>query len=207
MTYMLRTLAFIALVGFMPALMAHDLKNMGPQELIRDTADKVIEMVTVNREALEKDNSCIFMLVENTVVPKFDFYRMSQTALGRFWRRATDEQKKNLAHEFKELLVRTYAVALLNYSGQQIEYLPVRMKDGDTEVMIPTRIKQSGGPPIPIQYRLHKKEGWLVYDVIIDGISLVSNYRSTFAAEVRKGGIDGLIKTLADKNNKMRSGA
>lgn len=177
-----------------------------PQQVVRGTADKVLSEVTANKAELDKDPSGIYALVEHTVVPHFDFTAMTQSALGRYWRRATPDQQAKVTNEFKELLVRTYAVALLGYSGQTIEYLPVRTSTVDTDVMIPTRIATgTGGPPVPINYRMHLVDGkWLVYDVVIDGISLVTNYRSTFASTVRSRGIDGLIQQLAERNQQLR---
>jgi phospholipid transport system substrate-binding protein len=158
--------------------------------------------VSARKADLEANPALIYPLVESTVLPHFDFRQMSQSALGRFWRDATDEQKTALTNEFRELLVRTYATALLGYTGQQIQYLPVQYKPGDEKVMIPTRIAATdNAPPIPINYRLQLNESkWMVYDVVIDGVSLITNYRSQFAAEVRRGGIAGLISTLESKN-------
>lgn len=173
-----------------------------PQAMVRSTADRVLAEVTERKAELEADPRLIYPLVQETVLPHFDFRRMSQSALGQFWRKATDAQKEGVTTEFRELLVRTYATALLGYSGQQIQYLPVNFKPGDTNVTIPTRIASDGAPPIPINYRLTLNDDrWMVYDVVIDGVSLVTNYRSQFAAEVRRGGIDGLISALAAKNS------
>lgn len=172
-----------------------------PQQMIRQTADKVLAEVTARKTELEADPQLIYPLVESTVLPHFDFREMSQAALGRFWRDATEAQKEGVTREFRELLVRTYASALLGYSGQQIEYLPVKVPSDATRVLVPTRIASSGAPPIPINYRLKREtDRWLVYDVVIDGVSLIGNYRNQFAAVVRRNGIDGLIDTLADKN-------
>lgn len=173
----------------------------GPQDLVRQTGETVLAEVTARRSELEANPKLIYPLVENTVVPHFDFREMSQSALGRFWRDASDAQKEELTREFRELLVRTYASALLGYSGQRIEYLPVQYRPGDERVMIATRISSGGAPPVPVNYRLKLDDTrWLVYDVVIDGVSLITNYRSQFAAEVRRGGIDGLISSLAEKN-------
>jgi len=180
-------------------------KEIGPQALIRQTADHVLSEVSKKQEELNKDSSGIYKLVQAKVIPHFDFMRMSQAAMGRYWRDTSPEQQQRLADEFRELLVRTYATALLSYSGQTIEYLPVRVAAGAEEVMIPTRIAASGGPPVPVNYRLARNsDGWQVYDVVIDGISLVTNYRSTFATEVRRFGVDGLIERLAERNAKLR---
>ena len=173
-----------------------------PQRMVRATADGVLAQLVERKAELEANPKLIYPLVEQTVLPHFDFRRMSQSAMGRFWRRATDEQKIGVTEQFRELLVRTYATALLGYSGQQIDYLPVQYREGATEVMIPTRLSASDAPPIPVNYRLRLDDSgkWLVYDVVIDGVSLITNYRSQFTAAVRRGGIDGLIESLADKN-------
>jgi phospholipid transport system substrate-binding protein len=177
-----------------------------PQQVVRATADKVLDEVTANKTELDADPSGIYRLVEATVVPRFDFTTMSRAAMGRYWRRATPAQQAQVTSEFRELLVRTYAVALLSYSGQQIEYLPVRLQAGERYVMIPTRIDPgTGAPPVPINYRMHQVDGsWLVYDVVIDGVSLVTNYRSTFASTVRQRGVEGLIRQLAERNQQLR---
>ena len=173
-----------------------------PQDMVRATGEKVMEELTARKSELEANPDRIYPLVESTILPHFDFRQMSQSALGRFWRDASEEQKEGLTREFRELLVRTYATALLGYSGQEIEYLPVQYRPGDTQVLIPTRVSSAGAPPVPINYRLKLNDAdhWLVYDVVIDGVSLVTNYRSQFAAVVRRDGIDGLIGTLATKN-------
>ncbi|MGB5450745.1 MAG: ABC transporter substrate-binding protein [Sedimenticolaceae bacterium] len=175
-----------------------------PQQLVRETGEKVLSEVGARKADLEANPALIYPLVESTVLPHFDFRRMSQSALGRYWPDASDEQKTAVTNEFRELLVRTYATALLGYTGQKIQYLPVQYQPGDEKVMIPTRIAASdNAPPIPINYRLQLNDAkWMVYDVVIDGVSLITNYRSQFATEVRRNGIDGLISALADKNGK-----
>lgn len=188
------------------AVAAESAQSATPLEVVRTTADQVLSQVTAKKAELDADPSGIYRLVESTVVPRFDFTTMSQAALGRYWRRATADQQMQVTREFKELLVRTYAVALLSYSGQQIEYLPVRLQDDVVDVMIPTRIDPgTGAPPVPINYRMHLVDGeWLVYDVVVDGISLVTNYRSTFASTVQRRGIEGLIQQLAERNQQLR---
>ena len=175
------------------------------QALVRTTADKVLAEVKTNKRELDRSPARIYELVQAHVVPHFDFTRMTQSALGRHWRSATDEQRAALTREFQELLVRTYAVALLNYSGQQIEYLPLRAGGADDDVLVQTRVTEPGAPPVPIDYRLSQTAGrWKVYDVVIDNVSLVSNYRSSFADQVQRGGVDGLIQQLADRNRQLR---
>lgn len=172
-----------------------------PQQLVRATGDSVLAEVTARRAELEADPRLIYPLVESKVLPHFDFRKMSQSALGRFWRRASEAQREGVTREFREMLVRTYATALLGYSGQQIEYLPVKFGSDASKVTVQTRLASDGAPPIPINYRLRKNpKGWQVYDVVIDGVSLITNYRSQFTAVVRRNGIDGLITALAQKN-------
>jgi phospholipid transport system substrate-binding protein len=175
------------------------------QALVRSTADRVLAEVKANKTRLDRDTSGIYDLVQRYVVPHFDFARMTQSAMGRHWRSATEAQRVALTREFQEMLVRTYAVALLNYSGQQIEYLPLRSSASDDDVLVQTKVSDSGAPPIPIDYRLSRSVGtWKVYDVTIDGVSLVSNYRSMFAEQVQRTGVDGLIKQLSDRNRQLR---
>jgi phospholipid transport system substrate-binding protein len=175
------------------------------QALVRATADRVLAEVRANKVRLDRDTSGIYELVQRFVVPHFDFHRMTQSAMGRHWRSANDEQRAAIVREFQEMLVRTYAVALLNYSGQQIEYLPLRAAPSDDDVLVQTKVSDSGAPPIPIDYRLSRTVGtWKVYDVTIDGVSLVSNYRGMFAEQVQRSGVDGLIKLLTDRNRQLR---
>lgn len=193
-------------------------KPADPQQLVKMTADTVLAEVTAQKAALEADTSLIYPLVERIVVPRFDFNSMARSAMGRFWRKASPQQQRRIVAEFQELLVRTYATALLGYSGQEIDYPPMHVADGAKKVMVPTSIKNSGGPSIPINYRLKTDDqgSWLVYDVVIDGISLVTNYRSSFARQIQVGaakatdrasrmatGIDALIVALSQKNDKQ----
>ena len=194
--------------GWLAALLAVPAQGAGvadAQALVRSTADKVLAEVKANKRELERSPARIYELVQAHVVPHFDFGRMAQSALGRHWRAANDEQRAAVTREFQELLVRTYAVALLNYSGQQIEYLPLRASGAEDDVLVQTRVTEPGAPPVPIDYRLSQSAGrWKVYDVVIDNVSLVSNYRSTFAEQVQRGGLDGLIRQLADRNRQLR---
>jgi phospholipid transport system substrate-binding protein len=179
-------------------------ESLDPQALVRRTADRVLGEVLANKAELNANPSRIYDLVQRHVVPYFDFRQMTQAALGRHWRSATEAQRTALTREFQELLVRTYGVALLNYSGQQIEYLPVRTGRPGDDVTVQTKVAERGAPPIPIDYRLSKASGdWKVFDVVIDGVSLVSNYRTSFAEEVQRFGLDGLIQKLADRNKRV----
>lgn len=173
-----------------------------PQQMVRETGDRVLAELTERKAELEANPRLIYPMVERTVLPHFDFRSMSQLAMGRFWRQADEAQKDGITLQFRELLVRTYATALLGYSGQKIEYLPVNYRAGDDKVMIPTRIAANNAPTIPIDYRLRLDDNrkWMIYDIVVDGVSLVTNYRSQFASAIRRQGIDGLIDALAEKN-------
>ena len=173
-------------------------------DLVKTTADAVLEKVSNNKQAINDDPNFAESLVSDLVLPHFDFTKMTQTAMGKHWRRASQNQQAEIVKEIRSLLVRTYSVALLNYSGQKIEYLPLRETSKPERVTVQTLVTEAdGGPRIPVDYRLFDKSGtWKVYDVVIDGVSLVSNYRTSFSGQIRRGGIDGLIAELKANNTK-----
>jgi len=174
-----------------------------PLALVRDTSDRVLAAVTERKAELDAAPEKIYALVDGIVLPHFDFERMSRLVLGRNWRKATDAQKKSFVEQFRELLVRTYGVALLNYSGQAIKYFPMREIGDAKEVNVNTEVYENGAPPIPINYRLYRDgEKWMVFDISIDGVSLVSNYRTGFNNQIRRYGLDGLISKLIKRNAK-----
>ncbi|MBT6391971.1 MAG: ABC transporter substrate-binding protein [Nitrosomonadales bacterium] len=188
---------FIALIFVSINLFA----NIGPDELVRKTADDVISIIKQDKDIQAGDTNKIYKLAEEKILPNFDFERISRLVLGKAWRTATDDQKTQFKYEFKNLLLRTYAVALSKYKDQKIEYKPLRMKPTDEIVTVKTEIIQSGAQPIDVDYALAKQDnGWLVIDIIIEGVSLVTNYRSQFASEIKRNGMDSLIKELANKN-------
>lgn len=194
-----RLFLLLAAVLLSPRLIAAD---MDPLTLVQTTADAVLEKVKANKEKLNEDPSAVYSLVSEHVLPHFDFKQMTQSAMGRYWRKANETQQEQLVVAFRELLVRTYGVALLNYSGQEINYLPVKKSDRPDLVTVETIVTEAnGGPTIPVDYRLREmSNGWKVYDVVIDGVSLVSNYRSSFAGQIRRSGVDGLVKELLSHN-------
>ena len=169
--------------------------------LVRDTADRMLVVLEERRSELDSSPGLIYELVNEIVLPNFDFERITRSAMGRNWRKVSAGQRQDLVGEFRQMLVRVYAKSLLNYAGEEIRILPLRPGKRAGHVTVRTEVNEPGGPAIPIDYRMYLKEGaWKVYDVIIDGISLVSNYRGSFAAEVRRKGVDGLIKTLKARN-------
>ena len=169
-----------------------------PDELARTTTQEVLAILKQDKALQSGDLNKVHQLVEAKVLPHFDFNRMTQLALGRHWPRATAKQKQALVTEFRNLLVRTYASSLTAYSNQTVEFKPLTMKPDATDVTVRSEIRQPGGQPIPIDYSMYKTAfGWKVYDVAIDSVSLVTNYRASFSNTIRQSGIDGLIKTLA----------
>lgn len=177
-------------------------QEVAPDALIRTVTDEVLEIVRSDKDLKSGNTRKAVELVDAKVLPHFNFTRMTQLALARDWRQASPAQQKQLTDEFRELLVRTYSKALTEYKNQTIAYKPFSLKAGETDAKVKTEIRQpSGGKPIELDYYLEKAgPGWKVYDIEVGGISLVTNYRDTFASEVRNGGIDGLIKTLQTKN-------
>jgi phospholipid transport system substrate-binding protein len=173
-----------------------------PDVLVKDVTEEVLNTLRTDAAIKAGDVKRAAELVETQVLPHFNFSRMVALAVGREWRETTAEQKQQLTGEFRTLLVRTYSNALTSYKNETVEYRPFKMAPSDTDVTVRTQIIRAGGRPIPIDYALEKTDdAWKVYDVSVAGVSLVTNYRETFAAEIRAGGVDGLVKTLRAKNN------
>ena len=178
-----------------------ELATIGPEQLIRDTTVRVMAEISANEDTLKSDPQKVYKLVDELVLPHFDFSAMTDLALGRYKKEVTAEQKPTLVNEFRLLLVRTYSSALFEYSGQELIYLPMEGSEAEGLVTVRTEIELSGGFPIPINYTLRNGDnGWKVFDVSVDDVSLVTNYRSSFARAIKKNGVDGLIKTLQERN-------
>src|SRR5882672_3942679 len=192
--------AFCFLLVLLPALA--QAQTATPDVLVKTITDEVTAMIKKDKDIQAGDTKKAAELIESKIVPHFNFTRMARLAMGRNWRSATPEQQKEIASEFKTLLVRTYSTALTNYREQRIDYKPLRAKADDNEVTVKSDVKQSGSSqPVTIDYEMEKTDnGWKIYDVKVGGVSLVTTYRDTFASEVRDHGIDGLIKSLATKN-------
>src|SRR5689334_8571113 len=179
-----------------------------PDALVKRIADEVIAIIKSDKDLQAGNSAKVVQLAEVKVLPHFDFTRMTRLAVGRNWQQATPEQREALTKEFRTLLVRTYSTSLSQYRDQKIEVKPLQAAPNDTDVVVRTAVIQEGGPPIPIDYRMAKeKDGWKVYDVVIDGASLVTTYRGSFNDQIAKGGIDGLIKTLAERNKSPQPAA
>jgi phospholipid transport system substrate-binding protein len=193
--------AFAALA--VPGASAQDLT---PDALVKTVTQDVIAVIKEDKAIQAGDRKKSIALVEEKVLPHFNFTRMTALAMGANWRKATPEQQQALINEFRTLLVRTYSTALAAYRNQVIEVKPLRAKPDDADVVVRSEVKQSGTEPVTLDYSMEKTpNGWKVYDVAVGGVSLVTTYRDAFANEVRNVGVDGLIKALADKNRQLET--
>lgn len=172
-----------------------------PQALVKQTADDVLAIIKNDKEIQSGNQQKLYAVVEEKILPNFDFDRVSRMVLGKNWKTATPEQQASFQKEFRSLLLRTYSSALGKYKDQVIEYKPMRAEPDAKNVSVKTQILQAGGQPVAVDYSLVKGEnGWKVYDIVIESVSLVTNYRSQFSNEIRQNGLDSLNKKLADKN-------
>lgn len=172
-----------------------------PDALVKRTAEDVLAIIKADSDIQAGNQAKIFALAEEKILPNFNFERVSRLVLGKNWTRATPEQRTAFQKEFRTLLLRTYATALSKYQDQKIEFLPLRMLEDAKTASVKTKIIQNGGQPIHVDYSLAQENNtWKVYDIVIEGVSLVTNYRGQFSQEVRQNGLDSLIKKLASKN-------
>jgi phospholipid transport system substrate-binding protein len=171
--------------------------------LVRNTTEEVLKIVRSDKDIRAGNIARIAQLIEEKVAPHFDFTRMTRLAVGRPWRDATPGQRQALIVEFRTLLVRSYSAAFTAYTGVTVEYRPHRMSPGDTDTIVQTLIKLPGGAePVTVDYDMSiAPDGWKVYDVRVAGVSLIINYRNLFAQEIQKGGIEGLLRSLVEKNS------
>lgn len=182
--------------------------DMAPDVLVKKVTDEVLAVVRTDKDLQNGNTKKAIDLVETKVLPHFNFSRMTALALGREWSKASAEQKTRLTNEFRILLVRTYSNALTAYKDQTVEYKPFKMQAGETDVTVRTLVHQTNGKHIGLDYALDKQaDGWKVYDVVVAGVSLVTNYRESFTQEIRANGVDGLISTLAAKNKGLEAAA
>ena len=193
-------LTFSSFVGAASAVAATP-----PDVLARQVTDEVISIIRADKDIQSGNQKKARELIETKIAPHFNFTGMTQLALGKNWSSANAEQRKALTAEFRSLLVQTYTASLVLFKDQKIEYRPLKLAADDNDVTVRSLVRQSGGgEPVQVDYGMEKTDaGWKVYNVKIGGISLVENYRSTFNTEIRKGGIDGLIASLRDKNRAL----
>jgi len=201
----LRSLLFGLFIVLAPATAAA--QELAPDAMVRQVTEDVLTVVRQDKDIQNGNTRKAMDLVETKVLPYFNFQHMTALAVGRDWNRATAEQKKRLTEEFKTLLVRTYSNALTSYKNQKLVYKPSKIQPEDSNVLVRTEVVQPGNKAVQLDYALEKLgDGWKVYDVIVAGVSLVTNYRDTFNQEVRNNGIDGLISMLANRNKQLEAG-
>lgn len=198
-----RRLFWLALAFALPAFA----QGLGPDELVKKVTDEVLGAIKSDKQLAAGDRQKALQLAEEKVLPHIDFAEATRLAVGRAWREATGEQKKRLVEEFRRMLVRTYANAIGPYEGQTMKVAPTRNKPEDDEATVRAQFIRSGGKPVQLEYQMRKTQGgWKVYDIVVEGVSLVLTYRSEFDAVVKQQGIDGLIKRLAEKNTPAKLG-
>ena len=194
---MVRSLTAVLLLAFAPIVLAQE----APDALVKRIAEETLAAIRADKELQAGNPAKVKQLIEAKLVPHFDTARMTALAMGRNWRSASPEQQRELTEQFKTLLIRTYSNALTNYRDNTMNYKPLRMNPGDNEVVVRTEVTRPGQAPVQIDYSMEKSpEGWKAYDVVVAGVSLVTNYRDEFNDTVRSSGVDGLIKALQTKN-------
>ena len=202
---MTQVLAFFAGLAFALSAAAQDL---APDQLVQKITDEVLAAIKSDKELAAGDKQKAIKLAEEKVLPYIDFEQSTRLAVGRAWREATPEQKKRLVTEFRAMLVRTYSNAVSVYQGQTLKVLPARGKQDPEDTVVRTQYIRAGGQPLPIEFHMRQTDkGWKVYDIVVEGVSLVMTYRSEFDAVVKQEGIDGLIKRLAQKNTPAAVGS
>ena len=195
---MSKVLAFLATLAFATAAAAQEL---APDQLVQKITDDVLAAIKGDKELAAGDKQKALKVAEEKVLPYIDFEQATRLAVGRSWNQASPEQKKRLVTEFRNMLVRTYSNAIQAYQGQTLKVLPSRGKQDPEDTTVRTQFVRAGGQPLPIEFHMRQTEKtWKVYDIVVEGVSLVMTYRSEFDAVVKQEGIDGLIKRLAQKN-------
>ena len=198
------TLCCVLVAALLPLAQAS--AQQAPDVLVREVTNEVLEIVRADEALRAGEKHRVMELVDAKVLPHFDFRRMTMLAVGRDWRDASAEQQVRLTEAVRTLLVRTYSNALTQYRDQTVAFKPARFAATDKRVQVRTEVHQSGAQPIGIDYMLEQSEaGWKVFDVIVAGVSLVTTYRSSFADEVRSGGVEGLLKSLEAKNRSLEA--
>ncbi|OOZ36594.1 MlaC/ttg2D family ABC transporter substrate-binding protein [Solemya velesiana gill symbiont] len=194
-------LLFFVAVAFPVSVLAEELAE--PQQVIQEISDELYVVLNLDRERVINDTDYVYRLADEILIPRVDFSKVSSLVLGKHWRRASSDQKKSFAYQFQRLLVRTYATAFREFDQWEIKHMPLRGESGAKKVSVRTKVFRPGARPVDVVYSMYRgDDGWKAYDVKIEGISLVTNYRSSFAKEMRKGGMDGLIRRIAELNDK-----
>jgi phospholipid transport system substrate-binding protein len=176
-------------------------QQLGPEDLVKKMTAEVFDAIQSDQQLAAGDRQKALKLAEEKILPHVDFEESTRLAVGRSWNQASPEQRKKLTEEFRRMLVRTYSTAVSAYQGQTMKVLPVRMQPDDTEVTVRNQYIRPGARPVALDYSMRKTDGgWKIYDIVVEGVSLVLTYRSEFDVVVKQQGVDGLIKALASKN-------
>ena len=193
-----RILGFLAALAILPALA----QPLAPEALVRKMTDDVLEAVRADKALQAGDRQKALALAEQKILPHVDFREAARLAVGRSWNSATPQQQGRLVDEFRAMLVRIYSNAIDTYRGQTLRVLPVKMAPGDSDVTVRNQYLSPGKPPVSVEYSMRKTaEGWKIYDIVVENVSLVLTYRSEFDQVMRKSGVDGLIKRMNEKNH------
>lgn len=201
------THAFRFLIALLFPLLAFA-QDAGPEALVKKMTEEVLAAIKSDQQLAAGDRQKVIKLAEEKILPHVDFEEATRLAVGRGWREASPEQRKKLITEFRSMLVRTYSNTIGSYEGQTMKVLPSRAKAGDTDATVRNQFLRPGGKPVLIDYTMRKTDaGWKIYDIVVEGVSLVLTYRSEFDAVVKQDGIDGLIKRLGQKNAPAAVGA
>lgn len=212
MNRFLQTLMSLVVASFALAGLAHGAAaaNLAspPDIFVRDISNEVLEAIRADQKLAAGDPARVQKLVDEKILPYTDFARMTQLAAGRGWRQATPEQRQQLITEFRTLLMRVYSGALSQVRDHKVELKPFRAQPADTDVIVRSALVASRGEPISLDYRLTKTDaGWKIYDVNVAGVWLVENYRTQFTQAINAGGVEGLIKQLAERNRALEAAA
>jgi len=196
---------------FIVTLAAAELDTPTPEQsplaLVQKTSEEVLGLLQSRKGDFKNNPYPVCKLVDAAVARQFDFESMSKWVLGKYWRNASEQQRRDFEKEYRELLVRTYSTALLEYAGYSVSFRPVHVPKESNKVIVRTQLALQGGNSVSVHYRLHRVgDGWKVYDLLIDGVSIVTTYRRTFANNIEIQGLDALIQRLADRNSTLRRG-
>lgn len=196
----MKTFAPLLVVVLLQSLCA-SAQQLGPEELVRKVTSDVLETIKGDKDLLAGDRKKMLALAEQKVLPHVDFREAAQLAVGKSWNAATPAQRERLVTEFRAMLVRIYSSAIGVYRGQTLRVFPLKLAPGATEITVRNQYLRAGRPPVVVEYAMRKTpDGWKIYDIVVEGVSLVLTYRAEFESIARQSGIDGLIKRLAEKN-------
>jgi phospholipid transport system substrate-binding protein len=197
----LATLALSFILPFFLTTIPASAQEVAPDDLVRKVTADVLDAIKSDKQLQAGDRRKALALAEQKILPHVDFREAARLATGKAWQGATPEQQERIVGEFRSMLVRIYSNAIGVYQGQEMKVLPVRMAPGATEVTVRNQYLKSGQPPVPVEYAMKKKpEGWMIYDITVEGVSLVLTYRAEFETITRTAGVDGLIKRMHERN-------